>query len=89
MIHYASSGTSLDVLNAALNNSPISSLENGHWTPLHWACRTGNSSIVERLVDEGFRNESVALSQPGGLWTPVSIALYNGNRKMLEELSPS
>jgi ankyrin repeat protein len=87
LLHYASSGSSLQVLNVVLGKGLTSSPQSGHWTPLHWACRTGNPNIVERLIKEGLRSECVTLPQPEGQWSPISIAIFHGNGKMLEELS--
>ena len=71
------------VLGIGLPFSP----EGGHWSPLHWACRTGNPEIIERLVEEGLRGGCVTHPQLEGRWDPVSIAIYHGNEKMLKELS--
>jgi ankyrin repeat protein len=89
LLHYASSGSSLQVLNVVLEESPTSSPQSGHWTPLHWACRTGNPDVVERLIKEGLRSECVTLRQPEGQWSPISIAIFHGNGKILEGLSAS
>ena len=87
LINYASSGGSLQILDVVLENGLVSSPQRGHWTPLHWACRIGNPNVVERLVKEGFRSESVTITQPEGKWSPVSIAILHGHGKMLERLS--
>ena len=87
LIHYAASNGSLQILNAVLHKQPTPTLYNGHWSPLHWACRGGNPQVVERLVQEGFRSQSVVLSQPKGKWSLASIATFHGNGKMLEQLT--
>jgi len=87
LLSYASSGGSLDILDELLKGCLTTSPQNGNWSPLHWACRAGKSDIVERLIKEGFRSESVTVSQSEGSWDPVSIAIFHGNEKMLDELS--
>ena len=87
LVNYASSGGSLQILDVVLENGLVSSPQRGHWTPLHWACRIGNPNVVERLVKEGFRSESITITQPEGKWSPASIAIFHGHGKMLERLS--
>ncbi|KAM3077406.1 hypothetical protein ACMFMG_006751 [Clarireedia jacksonii] len=89
LLHYAASGGSSRIVNLVLDNNPPTSLQSEHWSPLHWACRAGNPDVVERLVQAGFRNESVTIAQPKGQWTPISIAIFHGNTKMLMGLSAS
>lgn len=86
---YASSGGSLDVLQAALNHGLTLSSENMHWSALHWACRSGKPEVVELLIKEGLRGESVAISQPQGRWSPLDIAIFHGHKEMLEKVSSS
>ena len=89
LLSYASSGGSVQVLNAVLEMDPMASMLNRHWSPLHWACRTGNIDIIERLVEKRGHSECVSLLHPEGQWSPVSIAVFHGNAKALEGLSPS
>jgi ankyrin repeat protein len=86
---YASSGGSLDVLQAALNHGLTLSSESLHWSALHWACRSGKPEVVELLIKEGLRGESVAITQPQGRWSPLDIAIFHGHKKMLKKLSSS
>jgi ankyrin repeat protein len=86
---YASSGGSLDTLQAALDLGLTSSLENTHWSPLHWACRSGKLEVVELLIKEGLRGEYVLIPEPQGEWSPLDIAIFHGHEKMLEKLSPN
>jgi hypothetical protein len=85
---YASSGGSLDTLQAALDQGLTFSLENKHWSPLHWACRSGKLEVVELLIKEGLHSECVTISEPQGQWSPLDIAIFHGHEKMLESLSP-
>jgi ankyrin repeat protein len=89
LLHYAASGSSLRIFNSVLDNIPTTSFQSEHWSPFHWACRAENPDVVERLVQAGFRNESVTLAQPEGQWTPISIAIFHNNTKMLMRLSAS
>ena len=89
VLHYAASGGSLKVLNMAIDQHLTSSPQDGHWTPLHWACRSGNREVVERLISAGFRGESIITSQLEREWTPYSIAVAHGHKTMLEELPNS
>ena len=87
LLHYASSGCSMEILNAVLHMNCVSHTQSKHWSPLHWACRKGNPHLVERLIKERFRSESVTVPNPDGQWDPISIAIFHGNGKMLEGLS--
>ncbi|KAJ4286524.1 hypothetical protein N0V90_013224 [Kalmusia sp. IMI 367209] len=87
LLRYASSGGSIQILDAVLSiKSEPSSIRN-HWSPLHWACRAGNCEVVERLIQEGVQGDCVPVLQPEGQWSPASIAIFHGNKEMLEKLS--
>jgi ankyrin repeat protein len=89
LIRYASSGGSLEVLNAVLDTGLKYLSRSGHWSPLHWACRTGKHEVVERLANEGLRSKYVHISHPEGQWSPISVAIFHGNEEMLQKLSVS
>jgi ankyrin repeat protein len=90
LLHYASSGNSLRIVNLVLDDNPVGDhCQGGHWTPLHWACRAGNPRVIERLVKAGFRNELVTTAQPDFQWTPMSIAVFHGNDTKMAGLSTS
>lgn len=89
LLHYAASGGSLKVVNMAIDQNLSSPSQDGRWTPLHWACRSGNREVVERLISAGFRGDSVITSRPEREWTPYSVAVAHGNMAMLEELPSS
>ncbi|PZC90497.1 Arp, Ankyrin repeat protein, partial [Pyrenophora tritici-repentis] len=86
---YASSGRSLDIVNAILGRSPKRLRESTQWDPLHWACRAGNVEVVRLLIEEGFCSRSVTILESEGQWSPLAIALFHGNDEMLEHLSSS
>ncbi|KAI1507477.1 NB-ARC and Ankyrin domain protein [Pyrenophora tritici-repentis] len=86
---YASSGGSLDIVNAILGRSPKRLRESTQWDPLHWACRAGNVEVVRLLIEEGFCSRSVTILESEGQWSPLAIALFHGNDEMLEHLSSS
>jgi ankyrin repeat protein len=46
------------------------------WTPLHWACRSRESDLVELLIDKGARvdNRTSDLRR----WLPYHVAVYHG-----------
>ena len=87
LLHYASSGGSIEILNAVLHMDCVSHTQSEHWSPIHWACREGNPHLVERLIEEGIHSDSVTVPEPEGQWSPVSIAIFHGNGKMLKALS--
>ena len=87
LLHYASSGGSMEILNAVLHMDCVFHTQSEHWSPIHWACRNGNPHLVERLIEEGIHSDSVTIPEPEGQWSPISIAIFHGNEKMLEALS--
>ena len=87
LLHYASSGGSLEILNAVLDIKSVPHTQSEHWSPIHWACRVGNPHLVERLIKEGINCYSVTVPNPEGQWSPVSIAIFHGKEKMFNELS--
>jgi ankyrin repeat protein len=89
LISYASSGGSLDVLDAAFKETSNFSSQIRNWSPLHWACRAGVPDVVERLIKEGANSGCVTVAQPEGRWSPLSIAIFHGKEEMLENLSTS
>ena len=92
LLCYAASGGSLSVLKAVLQMDIKSLPKSEHWTPLHWACRAGNPEVVELLLEEGLRSESVTITQPDGersQWSPLAIAIFHGNTEMLDKLCGS
>ncbi|EAT79858.1 hypothetical protein SNOG_12560 [Parastagonospora nodorum SN15] len=88
LICYAASSGSLPLLDAVRRYVPLTraSSERG-WSPLHWACKVGAQSVVERLVQAGERGQSFATHQPASNWNPVDIAIYHGHMDMLQDLS--
>ncbi|KAH3995573.1 hypothetical protein HBI56_146120 [Parastagonospora nodorum] len=88
LICYAASSGSLPLLDAVRRYVPLTRAysERG-WSPLHWACKVGAQSVVERLVQAGERGQSFATHQPASNWNPVDIAIYHGHMDMLQDLS--
>ena len=87
LLHYASSGGSLEILNKVLDIKSVPHTQSEHWSPIHWACREGNSRLVEKLIKEGINCYSVTVPNPKGQWDPISIAIFHGKEKMFNELS--
>ena len=50
LLYYASSGGSLQILTAVLDEGAVFSSLSGHLSTIHWACGAGNPNIVERLI---------------------------------------
>lgn len=88
ILSYAALGDSEEVFESVLEyfKGPKPS---GFWSPLHWACRSGNTYAVERLLEQGYRDELVTLPDSEETWNALSIAIYHGQVGMLEDLSPS
>jgi ankyrin repeat protein len=87
LLSYACSGGSVDIINVILGMESKVPFESERWTPLHWACRTGVVSVVELLLQKGFRSTTVATSEPDGRWSPLSIAKFHGHGDIFEKLS--
>jgi ankyrin repeat protein len=89
LLSYAASSGSLRVFEMALSLVPVSSVQTENWSPLHWACRAGNSQIIELLTQSGMRGNCVMGSQLYCNWSPIDIAMHHGHIRMLEDLSDS
>jgi ankyrin repeat protein len=81
-IHYAASGASKKVIWRILQASYQDARDNFSWSPRHWACRSGDSEIVELLVEQGIKSTVVVTFEPPGIWTPHSIAMFHQNRQL-------
>lgn len=88
ILSYASLGMSQEIFKSALEYSKGLRLS-GFWSPLHWACRSGNAYAVERLLEQGYRDGLVTLPDSEETWNALSIAIYHDQVGMLEDLSPS
>lgn len=88
ILSYASLGMSQEIFKSALEYSKGLKLS-GFWSPLHWACRSGNTYAVERLLEQGYRDELVTLPDSEETWNALSIAIYHDQVGMLKDLSPS
>jgi ankyrin repeat protein len=89
VLSYAASSGSLQVFEAALSVAPVSALQKGHWSSLHWACKGGNGEIVKLLLQCGLWGHSVALPPSEDKWSPADIAIHHGHLSMLKDLSDS
>jgi ankyrin repeat protein len=87
LLSYASSSGSLQVFKVALGMAPILAVYDGHWSPLHWACRGGNFEYVKLLVESGLQGHCVTLPQPEAIWSPADIAIHHGHKGGLRDLS--
>lgn len=88
ILSYAALGDSEEVFESVLEHfkGPKPS---EFWSPLHWACRSGNAYAVERLLEQGYRDELVTLPDSEETWDALSIAIYHDQVNMLKYLSPS
>ncbi|KAI9787365.1 MAG: hypothetical protein M1816_007651 [Peltula sp. TS41687] len=82
-LHYAASGASKEVVRRLLEITQPSLVQNPNWTPLHWACRAGDSEVIQLLSSEQIKSGVVLTTDPPSLWTPLSIALLHQNRNLV------
>jgi ankyrin repeat protein len=87
VLYYASSGSCVELVKALLNKDTKPLCKSTNWSPVHWACRAGNSKVVELLVEAGFHTEPVTTSHPERQWSPLDITIYHGYEGMLDNLS--
>ncbi|KAF7507147.1 hypothetical protein GJ744_010829 [Endocarpon pusillum] len=79
VFHYACSGASIKVVRRILELDPPVIDSFSTWTPLHWACRTGDGELIQLLLSHGFRTSSVHTKIPSASWTPMSIGVFHRN----------
>ncbi|KAK3339930.1 ankyrin repeat-containing domain protein [Lasiosphaeria hispida] len=93
LLHYAARGSSVDVVRSVLlffspgageSDTPVGS---GGWTPLHWACRSGDVCMVRLLLGSGLRPSTVVTTTPPAEWTPHAIAGFHQNTTLLTALA--
>ena len=89
IFHYASSGGSVELLRSIVSRDLTPPSHDKQWSPLHWACRTGNRDVIELLTKEGVHSACMTTLQPNRSWSPLSIALFHGNGKTVEQLPAS
>jgi ankyrin repeat protein len=85
ILHYAACSGSLEMVRKALSYQQHCEEGMNVWTPLHWACRAGNSTIIDLLLDFGTMDSVVTTSEPPGRWAPSSIAIFHQNIKSVPE----
>jgi ankyrin repeat protein len=95
LISYAASSGCLQLLEVVLEKGLEYSPQPGRWSPLHWACRSGDVQTVTKVLE----TTMVGDQQTGPItevdvegertreWTPRAIAIFHGNGDMLEDLS--
>jgi ankyrin repeat protein len=82
VLHYACSGSSIEVVEKVLQSDPELIRNNENWTSLHWACKTGSPELIKLLLDHGGRESIIQTAQPLSSWSPISIALYHNNANL-------
>lgn len=84
-LHFAAGCGHLDVVKSVLEKHPdaVRDCDVDGWTPLHWACRSHNSNVVEFLLDRDDSTCRNARSLRG--WTPFDVARYHGGRLTSDE----
>ncbi|KAK2611923.1 hypothetical protein QQS21_002029 [Conoideocrella luteorostrata] len=86
LLHFASRSGSADMVDQVLPFFRASPAGSNDWSPLHWACRAGDVSVVERLLKRGYSAYlecSVVTVKPPGQWTPGDIAAFHNNRDIV------
>jgi ankyrin repeat protein len=95
LMSYAASSGYPQLLEAILEHEFEFSTQPGHWSPLHWACRSGNVEVVERIVEAMIAKDRqkgpITIVDTEGewtrKWTPRAIAIFHGNEDRLWDLS--
>lgn len=84
-LHFATGRGHLDVVKLVLEKHPdaVRDCDVDGWTPLHWACRSQNSKVVEFLLDRDDSTCRNARSLRG--WTPFDVAWYHGGHLTSDE----
>ncbi|EFZ02949.2 Ankyrin repeat-containing domain protein [Metarhizium robertsii ARSEF 23] len=84
-LHFAAGRGHLDVVKLVLEKHPdaVRDCDVDGWTPLHWACRSQNSEVVEFLLDRDGSTCRNARSLRG--WTPFDVAWYHGGHLTSDE----
>jgi len=85
ILDYAARSGSLEMVRKALSYQQHCEERMNVWTPLHWACRAGNSTIIDLLLDFGTMDSVVTTSEPPGRWAPYSIAIFHQNIESVPE----
>lgn len=75
LLNCAASGGSVGILDMMATQKPAPSV--GYWSPLHWACRSGNVQMIDSLITRGFKEKSVSVPELEGEWTPLAIAVFH------------
>ncbi|KAK5657620.1 hypothetical protein OQA88_2692 [Cercophora sp. LCS_1] len=83
LLHYATRGSSVDVVQGVLSYLDPNTAESDGWTPLHWACRSGDAGMARLLLERGLRPSAVTTNIPPALWTPHAIAVFHQNQALL------
>jgi ankyrin repeat protein len=95
LISYAASSGNPQLLDTVLRHELEFNPQTGHWSPLHWACRSGDIHTVIKVVEmaraKGWQSGPIVVVDVEGEltreWTPQAIAMFHGNREMVENLS--
>jgi ankyrin repeat protein len=85
VLHYAARSSSVDMVRKTL---PFYTTPTGYnnWSPLHWACRSGNAAMVNLLLESGHCESIVTTTEPPGQWTPYAIAVFHQNKNLMSNL---
>lgn len=88
LVHYAAMGCNQEILRIALSqDNHRTTSDSPGWSPLHWVCRRGDSSIVKLLLQYGLMPTEVSTLEPPYKWSPLSIAAFYENKNILEDPS--
>jgi len=86
LLHYAARSSSVDMVRKTLPYYTAPPAGYNNWSPLHWACRSGNAAMVNLLLESGHCESIVSTTEPPGQWTPYAIAVFHQNRNLLSVL---
>jgi ankyrin repeat protein len=84
---YAAMGGKTDIIDAILNRKLGWERYSIHWSPLHWACRAGQTKVVELLLREGLCKSPITTNELKGQLSSLDVVRYAGQGEMLEKLS--
>jgi ankyrin repeat protein len=78
-LHFACGGQRRNILQDLLccniSDGRINEADDDGWTPLHWACRQWDVSILRFLIENGAQIDSRTLEK----WTPWDVAVFHDN----------
>lgn len=87
LLHFAARSRSAVMVDKVLPFFAPPPAGHNNWSPLHWACRVGDVSVVEGLLKSGHSESIVITTEPPGQWTPGAIAAFHNNQDVVSLLA--